>query len=65
MSSAPVFFRHLDDSEGFFADGIKKASLRAVAIALSPAPMGIPSRMFRTRAAREVVSFGRAHVQKP
>jgi len=46
-------------------DGKKDGQLRAVVIALSPAPIGVPTRRFRTSFAAETTSFCRLHVQKP
>jgi hypothetical protein len=48
-----------------YQDGGKHPGLRRVVIALTPAPMGVPSRFFRHPEVVEVVSFCRQHEQKP
>lgn len=56
--------RHAADKDDkFFSDGLKKAALRVVVIGLTPAPIGVPTRIFRGRTAGETVSFCRRHVQ--
>jgi hypothetical protein len=49
--------------EDYFAekmpDGKKDPSLRSVAIALSPAPIGVPTKRFRSFTARDLTVFGR------
>jgi hypothetical protein len=46
-----------------FGDGRKDGQLRLVVIALTPAPIGVPTKIFRTRAAAATVSFCRRHQQ--
>lgn len=60
------FFASKHESEAgdtFFNDGLKKGALRVVAIGLSPAPIGVPTRRFRNRSAADTLAFGRMHVQ--
>jgi hypothetical protein len=47
-----------------FQDGIKNGQLRNVVIALTPAPIGVPTKIFRTRFIADTVSFCRQHRQK-
>jgi len=47
-----------------FQDGRQLGHLRSVAIALTPAPIGVPTRIFRTKHIAELVSFCRWHRQK-
>jgi hypothetical protein len=61
------FFEDRHDREKgdlFFTDGVRKSELRVVVIALTPAPIGVPTRIFRRGSAADTVSFCRAHVQR-
>ena len=53
--------REKDDK--FFSDGQRQSALRVVAIALTPAPIGVPTRIFRRSSAAELTSFCRTHTQ--
>lgn len=58
------FFEHrqrLDRSSTVFADNRKDGSLRSVLMALSPAPIGVPTRIFRHFSFAEAISFCRVH----
>jgi hypothetical protein len=46
-----------------FKDGVKDGQLRTVVVALTPAPIGVPTKIFRTRFVAQVVSFCRFHNQ--
>ena len=61
------FFEHRHDREKgdrFFTNGLKKSDLRVVVIALTPAPIGVPTRAFRHGSAADTVSFCRRHTQR-
>jgi hypothetical protein len=47
-----------------FVDGKKDGSFRSVVIALTPAPIGVPTRLFLPGAASDTVSFCRQHRKK-
>jgi hypothetical protein len=47
-----------------FQDGVNDGQLRALVIALTPAPIGVPTKLFRTRFIAETVAFCRQHRQK-
>ena len=53
-----------EENDLFFSDGLRKPELRVVVIALTPAPIGIPTRRFKQRSAREVTAFCRTHEQR-
>ena len=62
------FFEDRHDREKgdlFFTDGVRKSELRVVVIALTPAPIGVPTRAFRRSSAADTVSFCRRHTQRP
>lgn len=48
-----------------FSDGRKDEELRTTVIALSPAPIGVPTRIFRQPALADTISFCRTHRQRP
>jgi hypothetical protein len=54
-----------DPGVQLFDDNRFDGSFRSVVIGLSPAPVGIPTRIFRNVAARNVLGFGRLHQQSP
>ena len=54
-----------DPGVQLFDDGRNDPSFRSVALGLSPAPVGIPTRIFRFVSARSVLGFGRLHQQTP
>lgn len=61
------FFEDRHDREKgdlFFTDGVRKSELRVVVIALTPAPIGVPTRAFRSRSAADTVNFCRRHAQR-
>jgi len=47
-----------------FADGAQNAAFRTVIIALTPAPIGVPTRRFRQPVVLETVAFCRQHQQQ-
>ena len=47
-----------------FDDTKKDGQFRVVVIALSPAPIGVPTRRFRSSSAEDLLRFCRLHVQK-
>lgn len=53
-----------EENDLFFSDGLKKPELRVVMLALTPAPIGVPTRRFKRRSALEAISFCRSHEQK-
>jgi hypothetical protein len=53
-----------DPTERIFNDNLQDSEFRCVMIEVSPAPIGVPTRIFRTRAAQEILVFCRAHTQK-
>lgn len=57
-------FRHTTPGDRFFVDGQKKAAFRSVIVALTPAPIGVPTKLFRRQTAAEVMRFCRLHLQK-
>ena len=57
-------FRHAAPGDQFFRDGVRKAEFRSVIVALTPAPIGVPTKIFRRTTAAEVLRFCRLHVQK-
>lgn len=61
------FYEHLRRiaPDPVYADGRKTGDLRNVAIGLTPAPMGVPTRYFRNRSIAELLAFGRQYVSKP
>ena len=62
------FFEDRHDREKgdlFFTDGVRKGELRVVVIALTPAPIGVPTRAFRRSSAADTVNFCRRHTQRP
>jgi hypothetical protein len=54
-----------DPGVRLFDDGRRDGDFRSVALGLSPAPVGIPTRIFLFPSARSVLSFGRLHLQTP
>jgi hypothetical protein len=54
-----------EENDIFFSDGLQKADLRVVVLALTPAPIGVPTRRFKRTSAFETTSFCRRHFQKP
>jgi hypothetical protein len=54
-----------EQNDVFFSDGLRKPDLRIVIIAVTPAPIGIPSRRFRSPSAQEALVFCRKHEQRP
>jgi hypothetical protein len=44
-------------------DGIKDGGRRCVVIALTPAPIGVPTKMFRARPIADTISYCRQHKQ--
>jgi hypothetical protein len=62
------FFEDKQKREGSethaFDDGQKDGQLRVVVVALSPAPIGVPTRRFRSTTPADVTSFCRLHVPK-
>jgi hypothetical protein len=61
------FFEDRHDREKgdlFFTDGLRKGELRVVVIALTPAPIGVPTRAFRRGSAADTVNFCRRHTQR-
>ncbi len=48
-----------------FKDGIKNSQFRSVILALTPAPIGVPTKIFRTHWIANTVSFCRWHHQQP
>jgi len=61
------FFEDRHDREKgdlFFTDGVRKSELRVVVIALTPAPIGVPTRVFRRSSAADTVNFCRRHTQR-
>jgi hypothetical protein len=44
-------------------DGIKDGGRRCVVIALTPAPIGVPTKMFRVRHIADAISYCRQHEQ--
>jgi outer membrane protein OmpA-like peptidoglycan-associated protein len=62
------FFAAKHDSDPgvqLFDDDRRDGSFRSVVLGLSPAPVGIPTRIFHATSARSVLSFGRLHQQTP
>ena len=61
------FFEARNQREGdtVFRDNAKNADFRVVVVALTPAPIGVPTRFFRQATIADTVSFCRAHVQRP
>lgn len=53
-----------DPTDRIFDDDLQDSEFRCVMIGLSPAPIGIPTRIFRNRSAQSVLSFCRAHTQQ-
>lgn len=51
--------------DAVFRDNAKNAEFRLVAIALTPAPIGVPTRLFRQPTIANTVSFCRLHAQQP
>jgi hypothetical protein len=61
------FFEHRHDQDqksAVFDDGRRDGAFRVVVIALTPAPVGVPTRIFQPGTPAEVVSFCRLHRQK-
>lgn len=54
-----------DPNNHIFDDNLKASEFRSVMIALSPAPIGIPTRNFQNRTIANTLIFCRAHAQKP
>ena len=48
----------------FFSDELRKPELRVVVLAVTPAPIGVPTRRFKRRSALEVTTFCRRHTQR-
>jgi outer membrane protein OmpA-like peptidoglycan-associated protein len=60
------FFEAKHETAGdVFEDGRRDGSFRSVMIALTPAPIGLPTKIFRARFAANAVAFGRFHFQRP
>jgi hypothetical protein len=53
-----------DPTNPLFDDNLQDSEFRSVMIGLSPAPIGIPTRIFRNRSAQGVLSFCRDHTQQ-
>ena len=53
-----------DPNNPLFNDNLKAGDFRMVAIALSPAPIGVPTRNFSNRAVANTLAFCRRHAQK-
>lgn len=53
-----------EENDIFFSDGLKKPELRVVVLALTPAPIGVPTRRFRQSSAKDLTAFCRVHEQK-
>ena len=62
------FFEDRHDREPvgdkIFTDGKKNGSFRSVVIALSPAPIGVPTRIFLPGSSGDTISFCRQHRKK-
>jgi hypothetical protein len=54
-----------DPGVQLFDDDRRNGDFRSVVLGLSPAPVGIPTRIFLFPSARSVLSFGRLHLQTP
>jgi len=52
-----------DPTERIFDDDLKDTEFRCVVIALTPAPVGIPTRRFRNKTIQELLLFCRVHTQ--
>jgi len=53
-----------DPADRVFDDDLQDNEFRSVIIALSPAPIGIPTRAFRNRSLQEMLLFCRKHTQQ-
>lgn len=53
-----------DPNNQVFNDNLKASEFRMVAIALTPAPIGVPTRNFQNRTVANTLIFCRRHVQK-
>ncbi len=56
--------RHVrDPNEPIFDDNLQESEFRSVVIALTPAPIGVPTRRFSNSTIQELLSFCRVHTQ--
>lgn len=53
-----------EENDLFFSDGLRKPELRVVVLAVTPAPIGVPTRRFKRRSALDVTTFCRRHTQR-
>ena len=54
-----------DSTATVFGDGLKNSQFRVVVIGLTPAPIGRPTKRFRTNAPANTLAFCRNHIQQP
>jgi hypothetical protein len=58
-------YRYSLEHSSSFKDGAKDGQMRCVVIALTPAPIGVPTKNFRAHWIAETVAFCRGHKQTP